>query len=279
VRRVSLAFLAAMAMLIAVPSGATAGTQLGQTFVPAVDCPQGETRLQTGSPSPPYSASSAGVITAWSFQADAAPPQLKFKVARPAGGNDYTIVGESALVAPAPSQLNTFAVEIPVQPGDLIGTYTGTAGRCATGDFSIHTVHSTPGDVPPGTTQTFGAQSFEQLDVSANLESPPCKGQAPTSVGTSGPDTLTGTSGPDVIAALGGDDRVFGLEGDDLICGDEGRDRLVGGRGKDRLFGQQGKDRLLGRKGRDTLNGGGGRDVCKGGKGDDSAKCEVERSI
>jgi Ca2+-binding RTX toxin-like protein len=278
VRRSSLGLLVAMAMLIALPSGASAATQIGQTFTPTAGIPAGNTWLQPAAPGAQYTVPSAGVITSWSFEADGAPPEIKFKVGRPAPGADFmtqvdfTIVGESSFVTPVANQLNTYPVQIPVQAGDAIGL----AGAEATAGFwvrldSDYPYHVASGDVAAGTTETFDPSGNAQFDLSANLETTPCKGRRPTMAGTSDKDTLTGTPGPDVIIGLEGTDKINGRGGNDRICGAEGKDKLKGGAGKDKLAGQ---------KGRDKLNGGVARDVCNGGKGDDSAsKCEVEKSI
>ena len=296
-RRLSLGLLAA-AMLIAVPSGASAATTIGQTFAPTSVC--GNTQLQTTSPGGQYTVPSVGVITRWSFQADRAPPQLKFKVARPAPGADlmsdadFTMIGESGLVTPVALTLNSYFVQVPVKPGDVIGLFNATGGNCER-TASGSRVHFHSGDVMPPTTATFTKGGPFLLDLSALLEPdcdndglgdetqdkklsspscpPPltCKGKFLTIVGTDGPDEIVGTPSRDVIGALDGNDKVRGLDGKDLICAGKNRDTLKGGKSKDKLFGQ---------KGRDRLRGGGARDVCKGGKGEDSAsKCEVEKSI
>jgi hypothetical protein len=70
------------------------------------------------------------VITSWSFQAAGAPPQLKFKVGRFAGGNNFTVIGENGLVTPAANILNSYFTQIPVRAGDIIGIYTETSGNC-----------------------------------------------------------------------------------------------------------------------------------------------------
>jgi hypothetical protein len=290
-------------VLMAVPSGAGAATTIGQTVSPG-SCTAGPTRLQTTSPGSLYAAPSEGVITSWSFQAGNAVPSLKFKVGRPAGGNLYTIIGESPLTTPAANILNTFPIQISVQAGDLIGFYVGVAGQCGITGIPGYVHSAAAGDIVPPNTATFTPLPAQmvQLDVSAQLEpdcdkdgfgdetqdqnlsscapgtipppppgGPTCKGQPATIVGTNGSDVRTASPGRDVIAGLGGNDTLSGLAGNDLICGGKGKDRLKGGGGKDKLLGQAGKD---------NLQGGGAKDVCTGGKGDDTAsKCEVEKSI
>jgi hypothetical protein len=282
----SLASLVTVAALMAVPPGASAAT-IGQTFTPGNPCTPDVIRLQTLSPGGQYEAPFAGVITSWSFQAPASVtdvPQLKFKVARRTSSpNDFTIVGESQLVTPVAGNLNTYATQISVQAGDLIGFYLNAAAGnkgCATVGVPGYGTHAKIGDVAPGPPATFVLGTPAQLDVSANLEPPgtttasattPCKGKASTVTGTAGADSLVGSAAADVISGLGGNDTVTALGGNDVVCGGAGKDTLKGGKGKDTLLGQAGKDKL---------KGGGGKDVCKGGKGKDTAsKCEVEKSI
>jgi Ca2+-binding RTX toxin-like protein len=309
VRRFSLGLLAATALLIAVPSGASAGTQIGATSAPNSFCDAPFTRLQTTTSLYAYVTPSDGVITRWSFRADGSPPQLKFKVGRLAGlpgSTTFTVIGQSGLVTPVASTLNSYFIRIPVQAGDIIGSFTMTSGNCATAAVSNY--RRTSGDVMPGNTANFNELITDaQLDISAVLESdcdrdglgdetqdrnlptPPCpkpltcKGKRLTIVGSNGPDEIIGTARRDVIGALDGNDRVRGLDGKDLICGGKNKDTLKGGKGNDKLLGQKGRDKLKGGGGRDKLNGGGGRDFCKGGKGpkggDSASACEVEKSI
>jgi Ca2+-binding RTX toxin-like protein len=306
-RTIPAAVLVATALLAA-PSGASGATTIGETFTPTNLCNSNSTRLQAGSPGDQYAAPSDGVITQWSFQADSAPPQLKFKVGRSTGNlNEFTVIGQSGQVAPVANTLNSYLVQIPVQAGDIIGFWVATQGNCSRNQPG-YSNREIVGDVQPSTTAFFpGINLFSQLDVSAQLESdcdndglgdetqdtnlsscapgtipppaptPPgqapvtCKGLPATIVGTEGNDVRTGSQGQDVIAGLGGNDTLSGLGGKDVICGGSGKDTLKGGKGKDTLLGQKGKD---------TLKGGPGKDLCKGGKGKDTASgCEVEKSI
>jgi hypothetical protein len=162
--------------LIALGTGSTAGASvtIGQTFTPDEGCVAGWDRLQSGSPGSQYVVPNTGGITAWtvtswSFQAPAAPdvPQLKFKVGRAAGGDNFTIVGQSGVVSPMASTLNTYPVQIPVQAGDIIGTHTTTDGFCDR-TAPAYTLHVREGDLSPGSTGTFESIPF-QFDVSAVL--------------------------------------------------------------------------------------------------------------
>ena len=176
----------AAALLIAGPSRASAATQVGETFTPpsgatnsANPCSGGWTFLQSGSPNGQYTVPFAGVITSWSFAANNSPPQQKLKLARPAGGDSFTIVGESAQKAPLPNQLNTYTdVRITVQAGDIIGFFIATSGDCAYdhdppggAGYSYHQLNADPS---PGTMPSFQFVSVRtKLDLSAILE-PDC---------------------------------------------------------------------------------------------------------
>jgi hypothetical protein len=304
------AVVLAATALMAAPSGAGAATTIGETFTPN-SCAPYFTVLQVVSPGNEYAAPADGVITRWSFQATATNvPQLKFKVGRPVGGTDFTMIGESGGVTPAPSTVNSYFVRIPVQAGDVIGLYAATFGHCDRQVSGFEEL-SHVGDIVPPTTATFVKPDPYQMDVSALLESDcdkdgfgdetqdqnlsscapgttpgtapgtaptlpsgapaTCRGVQATIVGTEGSDVRTGSQGRDVIVALGGHDTLSGLGGNDVICG---------GPGKDSLKGEKGKDSLLGQKGKDALKGGPSRDFCKGGKGNDTASgCEIEKSI
>jgi Ca2+-binding RTX toxin-like protein len=298
VRRPLLAFLVAAA-LFAIPSGASAATQIGQPFTPDQTCGTDVTYLQTTSPAAQYTTPSAGVITRWSYRAaaSAGTDKLKFKVGRRAGGDNFTMIGESALMDPVPDTLNSYFAQIAVQAGDVIGIYwnTGNTSACARAKAG-YKAHFWFGDVVPPTTAEFIEEPGYQLDISAILEPdcdkvglgdetqdgnlsscgaaaitpPTCKGQRVTIVGTPGADEIVGTPGPDVIAALGGNDKVFALGGNDLVCGNNGADRIRGGPGNDILKGNHGNDTLRGKRGNDILRGGKQNDTCFGGKGDDT---------
>ena len=112
----------AVAGLLFLPAGASAATQIGQTFAGATgNCSPG-TRLQSGSPGGQYAAPSPGVLTSWSIQSGSGSAPVKLKVARNAGGDNFTILAESdGKNIDTANVLNTFPVRIAVQAGDLVG--------------------------------------------------------------------------------------------------------------------------------------------------------------
>jgi hypothetical protein len=162
---------------LAIPASAGAATQIGETFPPSnASCGLDATLLQVGSPGNQYAAPEPGVITSWSFGASGAlvPTGVKLKVGRAAGGNDFTIVGESPPKNPVANSLNTYTdVRIPVQPGDVLGYFTETNGTCGR-TIPGYLFRTRGGDQPPGTTLPYGIeQSNFQINFSATLE-PDC---------------------------------------------------------------------------------------------------------
>jgi hypothetical protein len=160
-----------LTMAGAIPSPAGAAVKIGETFVPSGLCDVNTIFLQTSSPGGQYAAPFAGVITSWSFQASASQvPPLKFKVARPAGGATFTIVGEEGPRTPTPSVLNTYPARIAVRAGDVIGFHTVTAGLCVRSPAPGYGFHAAVGDPPPGTTFSTSSANGAQFDVSSVLE-------------------------------------------------------------------------------------------------------------
>lgn len=273
-RRLTFASLVATAALIVIPSGASAATTtIGQTGPASTDvssCGGATLFLTEGAP---YIVPEAGVLTSWSAQGDNTDSGndgelLKLKVVDPLGSNTFRIVAEDPTTRTIGlNTLNTFNVRIPVDAGDLLALWVGPGSHPCGFTGAGGTLEYRAGSHPePGIGDTFITDTTnptDRLNVSAQLETTPCQGQAATFAGTPGNDTLKGTPERDVIAGLGGKDKISGLAGKDVICGGAGKDTLNGGKGKDKLLGQ---------KGADTLKGGGGNDVCKGGKGRDVEK-------
>src|SRR4051812_44972476 len=108
VARLSLASLVACVALAASASTAGAAVTIGQTFTGDVGWGGLGTIVQSTSPGNSYVVPSDGVITTWSFQAPAEGAPLKLKIVRPAGGDDFTTVGDSQLETPTPAALNSW---------------------------------------------------------------------------------------------------------------------------------------------------------------------------
>ena len=105
-------------------------------------------------------------------------------------------------------------------------------------------------------------------DIGA-YETPLCRGQKATIVGTRAGDTVVGSWRRDVIAGLGGHDDIRGFGGDDLICGGDGDDHVAGNKGVDHLRGNGGTDTIRGGDQADAIYGGKGPDALWGGDGGD----------
>src|SRR5215216_6177397 len=125
--------LSAAALLgLGATGSATAATQVGENFSTFQSC-GGDTWIQSTSPGQAYAAPFGGVLTSWIF-GDSADSGLKLKVARPQGGNNFTIVGESESVGPVSAGPATFPTRIPVQAGDILGLYHASfADSCQAG--------------------------------------------------------------------------------------------------------------------------------------------------
>jgi hypothetical protein len=160
-----------LAALLVIASPAGAATPVGTTFLPDSTCTANKTYVISGPIA--YEVPSDGVITSWSHQTAAmfVLPALELKMARPAGGNAFTIVGESESESPLPSRLNEFPTRIPVLAGDVMGLHTTSdTGFCAktTIGFDFHELPNS--DLAPGSTATFGTNTDYQFDIGATLE-------------------------------------------------------------------------------------------------------------
>lgn len=159
----SLLVVAVVGMLgLFVVASASAQTTIGELAPganPALYCENGPwDGAPTGPAAAAYTVPSAGVITSWSTNAGAGPgQQLTFKVYRPLGGGNWMVVGHDGPRLLAPSAIDTFSTDIPVQAGDVIGNVdvnadaVPTACEWETGDSS-DTAWVTEGDAADGAT-------------------------------------------------------------------------------------------------------------------------------
>ncbi len=160
---------------------ASAAQTIGQTFLPdpadGNPCGGDYTYLQSTSPGGLYAAPSAGVITAWSFHANASPPTLKLKVARSTGTDSFQIVGTSQAKSPTANQLNTYTdVRISVLANDVIGFSLLSTGDCARGQPTGYDYHFASGDLAPGPAVPFTASGFfTNFDIAAMFFSNPTR--------------------------------------------------------------------------------------------------------
>jgi hypothetical protein len=170
----TLGIAAACVALTASP--ASAASQFGQTTGSA-PCTAPQTLFQTSSPTGPYAAPAAGVITSWQYRSPMMSQigrALELKVGRPAGGNTMTIVGESDRETPTiPLSDLSFPTRIPVEAGDILGLYVpDTDAPCSVGPspgFGVHRILDNL-DRPTGDTSTYTSVNQTQVNVAATLE-------------------------------------------------------------------------------------------------------------
>ena len=128
---------------------------------------------------PAYVVPSTGNVTAWTLSSwstlggSGSGDKIAMKVFRPAGGNDYSVVGHDGPRTLSANSLNTFSTSFPVKPGDFVGLYTVTnATPCiydATGENYLYR----SGNLADGASGTFsssGAAPDFRLNISALLD-------------------------------------------------------------------------------------------------------------
>ena len=126
---------------------------------------------------PSYTVPSDGVITSWSHRGnDIAPGTGRLQLWRPAGGTNYTLVGRSEIEAFGAGVVDTFATDIPVSTGDVLGFRSDTAGTGCTGAGGVGDVVRFDGantsDPPPGVMRDMSSPSDGiRLNVSATFAS------------------------------------------------------------------------------------------------------------
>jgi hypothetical protein len=184
--RIRVSFFAALALLATLAFSSTAAGQVtvGQT-APAGDAteicnytdPYDELQA-TVAAGTSYTVPTAGILTSWSTRPGATPGQLLgLKIFRPLGGLSFAVVGADGPRPLASSLLNTFAVSIPVQAGDILGTIVaaGSVSNCVfetglPGDL----IRWRGGNTPVGASLTTTNEFTEsRLNISATLLPPP----------------------------------------------------------------------------------------------------------
>ncbi len=183
----------ASAVLWAGPAHAGTPIQLGEVG-PATTCLSGSSFVQVSVGAPPsYSVPAAGTITSWSHQANdsASPGTGRLQVWRPAGGTSYTLVGRSGLRVFETSKLSTFATDIPVKAGDVLGLRLHSGAPACLIENDVDVVAAVPFSADPklNTTLEFPPGIAEgRVNVSATLDptdAPPPPSAGPTSLDSS----------------------------------------------------------------------------------------------
>ena len=166
--------IAACSVAVIAPATSSAATTVGQTG-PSVGCSPASTgNVQDLVAGPPtYQVPTDGVITSWSATESTAGKQTKLLVLRPVSGTTFNVVAKSALETWTAGDTETFATQIPVQAGELIGNWGEICAVAGTPGDQFH--FFTGADPATGADQAFasaGTNGF-RLNLSANLE-PDC---------------------------------------------------------------------------------------------------------
>lgn len=309
--RVSLAIAAAL-LAVAVPGAGAATTQIGAVseiaagLAPEPSTDPGESPLylvQVGESSGTYAVPAGhGVITAWRHSAGTKPGNVTFKVYRPTGmpGEFQVLAADTQPVSPG--TVHTFAVRIPVRPGDRIGISSGTVpvgylcagqlegGACndpaAAADRAGAFNPSQP-DPQVGTRSTLDGPPFSglRIDVAARVETDAdrdgfgddSQDRCPASAAATQPPCPQPAAPPlprapvapfadcPASAAL----VIRGTNASDALTGTVSGDRIFAGTGDDRVNGVAGDDCIDLGAGADQGQGGLGADLLVGGIGDD----------
>jgi hypothetical protein len=126
-----------LSMSTQVTSAAKAGTAVNLGHLPmgpTATCPSPYTGVQTATApaSPSYITPFAGIITAFSYTANASPGQVRAILFVPGAAGHLTVVGKTSLQTVSLNVVNTFATRVPVPAGALLGSQvTATLMSCA----------------------------------------------------------------------------------------------------------------------------------------------------
>jgi hypothetical protein len=226
IRRTGAILVLICAGSLAHAASAPAAVGIDETFTPAFEgC--GGTFIVTGAPpGKTFAAPFAGVISSWAYTSTSIAPQIKLKAMRPAGGANYTAIGESAVEHATANGFNSFQTRIPIQAGDIIGFTLVTNGGCRRFDAAATgwSGRTTATDPAVGTTVPFSAEiPNNQYEIAALLE-PDADADG---FGDETQDNCLGVPNPDQADADG--------DGVGAACEDEiAPDTTITGRPKDK---------------------------------------------
>ena len=182
--RLRLAISLAGLLALAIPSAAAATTTIGQVAPgtsPGTTC-QGDYFDLIGGPVssgasyvvPP----GAAKITSWSTNAaDGAGQTLTMKVFRilsgTTSGTTYQVIGHDGPHTLTGGTVNTFPVDVPVQPGDVLGSNTGPApSTCVFPSTPADTWFQRTSDLADGQSGAFSSTANFRVNVSAVVAFP-----------------------------------------------------------------------------------------------------------
>jgi hypothetical protein len=148
--------------------------QLAPASPPAFCSGPSEFVQPTVSSGAPYVVPATGVrITSWSTQANDQPNQnVKMKVYRPVMGLSYLVVGHDGPFTLTPNEVNTFATDLPVQPGDLLGVAVAAGSPNVSCLFEVpgNPFLENPSDTADGSSVTFTPDTGLRVNISAQVE-------------------------------------------------------------------------------------------------------------
>jgi hypothetical protein len=177
--------LAALALpLLAIPATAQSMVTIGSSLQRAANasrggCVGGTCTLAIGALDADRQASDGisspvnGTITTWRIRTGITPGPAALRVVRPLAGGLYTSGGATAQTTPTADAISTFAAQLPIQQGDLIGVDCCGAGGATF--FTMSSPQTTRLDFEPGPlaagpgTAAAGSDNFEVL-VNADIE-------------------------------------------------------------------------------------------------------------
>jgi hypothetical protein len=171
-RRVGLISLVAVATGLGVVAQAHAATVIGQT-APPNDCSGsdfgGQVQLSTAGPS--YTVPFDGTITSWSAPSDEVGAQTKLLVLQPVSGTTFNVVAKSDFGTFTSVGVQSFATQIPVRAGQVIGDFGQLCGFDTATDADAFGIFE--GSEPAtGTNRDFPEPSVpgSRVDLSATVE-------------------------------------------------------------------------------------------------------------
>jgi hypothetical protein len=159
------AVVAAAALIIVAPASATT---LGSTAVAAGTCGSDLIAWQTD---PAFTVpAGGGIITSLSTNAPSAGGHVTLKVLRPAGGGNVTVLASTPPITET-AGVNTVAMNLAVQAGDLLGIYTPDGSNCAVATpGSVFYKEPAGGDPAVGATIAPTSPAAATIAVSATFE-------------------------------------------------------------------------------------------------------------
>jgi hypothetical protein len=175
--RIGLALCGAATLAAAFTASAAGSVTIGQlapASPPAFCSGPSEFVQPTVSSGAPYVVPATGVrITSWSTQANDQPNQnVKMKVYRPLMGLSYRVVGHDGPFTLTPNEVNTFATDLPVQPGDLLGVAAAAGSPNVSCLFEVpgNPFLENPSDTADGSSVTFTSDTGLRANISAQVE-------------------------------------------------------------------------------------------------------------